>query len=145
MSLGELIKQHSLKSFQSIKVTSLMEAEVIAAPPELKIKIKGNDKLIIPKELIVVSQHLCKHKRKVTIKNDGKTDLTGGKPSVSMSVQGYQPHVHQVSKVDLTSATLTSTEAEVEFLDELKQGDSVMVASFEGGQKFFILDRIVTY
>lgn len=30
---------------------------------------------------------------------------------------------------------------EYEFMDELKNGDQVMVASLQGGQSFFILDR----
>lgn len=128
-----------------MKVTNLMEAEVIAAPPELKIRLKSNDKLMIPKELIVVAEYLCKHKRKVTITNNGKTTIDSSSVTDSMSVEGYRPHVHDISSLKLSDSNFTLTEGEIEFLDELKKGDKVMVATFEGGQKFFIMDRLVTY
>jgi len=76
MSLGELIKQHSLKSVQSLKLPELMEAEVVADPPDLKIKLKGSDKLIIPKELIVVAEHLCRTVRKANVTNTGNTSIS---------------------------------------------------------------------
>jgi Protein of unknown function (DUF2577) len=34
------------------------------------------------------------------------------------------------------------TVQEYEFMDELKTGDKVMVAAIQGGQSFFIIDRI---
>ncbi|MFX3631846.1 MAG: DUF2577 domain-containing protein [Candidatus Pristimantibacillus sp.] len=33
----------------------------------------------------------------------------------------------------------------MKFNDELKKGDQVMIAAIQGGQSFFILDRVVTY
>lgn len=147
MSLGDLIKQHSIKGINSLKLPDLMEAEVVSAPPELKIRLEGNDKLLIPKELIVVAEHLTKYKRKVTITNTGKTKisppLTG--VSVSMTELGNPPHVHPLKSFSISDSDFTLEEGEIEYLNELKKGDKVMVLSFAGGQRFFILDRIVTY
>lgn len=145
MSLGDLIKQHSIRGLNSMKLPDLMEAEVVSAPPELKIRLEGNDKLLIPKELIVVAEHLTKYKRKVTIKNSGKTKVDSKSISATMALNGYVAHDHPISLFTLKDSDFTLEEGEVEFLNELKKGDKVIVLSFAGGQRFFILDRIVTY
>lgn len=133
-SLSELIKRHALKAMQSTKPTVLLEAEVIAAPPDLQIKIKGNDKLIIPKELIVVSEHLTRHKRIVTIKH-----VEGAEREVGDIKPPPKDHDSE------GSLAFAYSYVEMQFEDVLKVGDKVMVETFEGGQKFYIKDRIVTY
>jgi len=150
MSLGELIKQHSLKSVQSLKLPELMEAEVVADPPDLKIKLKGSDKLIIPKELIVVAEHLCRTVRKANVTNTGNTSISA--QTFSGSTESDANHIHTVSvEVHLTGRDFSATGSEIHYLNDdskpdlLKKGDKVLVISFEGGQKFFIMDRIVQY
>lgn len=142
--MKDLIQMIAQQSFQSMKPVQLGEAEVVSAPPNLQIKLLSNDKLIIPKELIVVAEYLCKHKRKVTITNTGKTSITSTS-IVDLYPKSPPQSSHDFAKFELNSSTFTLTEGEIEFLDELKKGDKVLVASFQGGQKFFILDRIVTY
>jgi len=153
MSLGQIIKQHSLKSIQSLKLPELMEAEVVSDAPDLKIKLKGSDKLIIPKELIVVAEHLCRVKRMVNITNKGKTEIQTQKfPVANMTPSPVDSHVHTADvTVALASRNFDMQEGELHYLNEekkddlLKKGDKVMVISFEGGQKFFIIDRIIQY
>jgi len=134
---------------QSMKLTSLMEAEVVSAPPELKIKLKGNDKLIIPKELIVVAEHLTKeYKREIKVEAKGKADLSGGLPSVTLTpIPAPVTHTHAATALSVSTGdfSLKQGEAKLEYASELKSGDKVIVISFEGGQKFFIMDRIVSY
>lgn len=160
MSLGDLIKQHSMKSVRSLKLLELMEAEVAEAPPNLKLKLKGNDKLIIPKELIVVAEHLCEVKRKVHLNGSGKTAV--GKHSFDMTLTEMlhaipppavdEMHKH-ASKVEvaLSDRSFAMEEGELHYINDdkkddlLKKGDKVMVASFEGGQTFFVIDRVVHY
>lgn len=152
MSLGDLIKQHSIKSVQAMKLPELMEAEVVSDAPDLKIKLKGSDKLIIPKELIVVAEKLCRVKRKVNLTNKGKTTIGEQTFSGNTDQSVTYPHNHPYSvKVALTDKDFTLQEGEIHFLNDdkeddlLKKGDKVMVITFEGGQKFFIFDRIVHY
>ncbi|WP_139489375.1 DUF2577 family protein [Brevibacillus dissolubilis] len=151
MSLGHMIRQHSLKAMQTMKVTTLMEAEVVSDPPELKIKLKGNDKLIIPKELIVVAEHLTKEfKREMKVEGKGKSTISApltASPKVGMLPNGYVPHVHDVTEISMTKADFEFIEGtgKIEYTNELKKGDKVMVITFEGGQKFFIMDRVVSY
>ncbi|SFE54721.1 Protein of unknown function [Paenibacillus catalpae] len=159
MSLGELIKQHSMKSARSLKMLELMEAEVTKDPPELEIKLKGSDRLIIPKELIVVAEHLCEVKQKVNLNAGSKTEI--GKQSFDMTITqmphplpppNNTPHDHPSKlEVALADRSFDMQEGEVHYINDdkkddlLKKGDKVMVMTFEGGQKFFIIDRIVQY
>ena len=152
MSLGELIKQHSVKSVQSLKLPELMEAEVVSAPPDLKIKLKGNDKLIIPKELIAVAERLCRIKRKATLSNTvGKTSVSPAQ-SFTGKTDEKPGHLHAVTlSVALSERNFSAEASDIHYLNDdleddlLKAGDKVLVASYDGGQKYFVLDRIVTY
>ncbi|MDQ0112323.1 hypothetical protein J2T15_001758 [Paenibacillus harenae] len=168
MSLGDLIKLHSMNSVRSLRMLELMEAEVVSAPPELQLKLKGNDKLIIPKELIVVAGHLCETKRKVHLNRASKTaeekesSMAVGKASFDMTLTEMlhaipppavdEMHSHE-SKVEvaLLDQSFAMTEGELHYINDdkeddlLMKGDKVMVASFEGGQKFFVIDRVVHY
>lgn len=149
MSLGQLIKQHSLKSVQSMKLPELMEAEVVSDAPDLKIKLKGSDKLIIPKELIVVAEKLCRMKRKVNLTSTGKTTI-GAQEFKGNTDPSDHSHSYSVN-VELKEKDFTMQEGEIHFIDDnkkddvLRKGDKVLVISYEGGQKFFIFDRIVQY
>ncbi|GMK44029.1 MULTISPECIES: DUF2577 family protein [Paenibacillus] len=152
MSLGDLIKQHSVKSIQAMKLPELMEAEVVSDPPDLKIKLKGSDKLIIPKELIVVAERLCRVKRKVNLTNSGATTIGAQTFSGNTENSPTFAHVHPYSvEVSLKDRDFTLKEGEIHYINDdkkddlLKKGDKVMVITFEGGQKFFIFDRMVTY
>nr|WP_283094483.1 DUF2577 family protein [Paenibacillus sp. ATY16] len=160
--MGELIRQHSMKSARSLKMLELMEAEVTKAPPDLAIKLKGSDKLIIPKELIVVAEHLCEVKQQINLHADGQTEV--GKQSFEMTITEVphtvppptpdtSPHGHPKTmlEVALTNKSFDLKEGELHYINDdkkddlLQKGDKVMVMTFEGGQKFFIIDRIVQY
>lgn len=125
-----LIKQAAKEVSASGNPVEIFEAVVISPPPNLTIKLKGDDSLVIPKELIVVAELLTKHKRIVKLSSTSITD--------EETLQGLGPHQH-----DLTSIVLDN--AELEFLNELAEGEQVMVIRFSGGQKYWICDRIVQY
>ncbi|MCC5468620.1 DUF2577 domain-containing protein [Pelosinus baikalensis] len=126
----ELIKQAAKDVAASGNPVEVFEAVVLTPPPGLSIRLKGNGNLVIPKELIVVAELLTNHKRQVKISS---TDITDEE-----TLKGQGPHQH-----DLTSIVLDNSE--LEFLNELKAGERVMVIRFAGGQKYWICDRIVQY
>ncbi|ANB56129.1 hypothetical protein GFC29_3133 [Anoxybacillus sp. B7M1] len=84
----QMIKKIALEAVQAESPLRFLEAIVVSAPPDFQIKLRDNNKLIIPEDLISIAERL--------------TEL--GK--------------------------------------ELKIGDRVMVAAIQGGQSFFIIDRI---
>lgn len=79
-----------------------IEGEILSSPPNIKLRLKNNPKLDIPRDFVRVSEHLTKHIR---------------------------------------IADIGGTSTKIEFTDELKKGDKVMVAAIQGGQSFFIIDR----
>lgn len=158
MSLGELIKRHSLKSVQSLKLPELMEAEVVSGPPDLQLKLKGNDKLIVPKELLVVAEHLCRTTRRAHVTNAGKTSFSSQDcdgvvgPPVPVVSPPPPPHPHTLSvPVAFEGRDFRFEEGDIHYLNDdgeedlLRAGDLVMAFSFEGGQRYFVFDRIVRY
>lgn len=140
-----LIKRAALEGNKVSSPVELMEATVIEAPPELKIKLKSNQKLIIPKELIIVAEHLTRHDRIISINYEyPKTwikdpDIGDGDKSTSSS------------RVNIGSSPATPYEnyqmryAKVTYEDLLKIGDEILVMSLQGGQTFYITDRVIKY
>jgi hypothetical protein len=126
----------------------MMEGVVISAPPELSIKLMSNDKLIIPKQLLTVAEHLTRHERIVTLEHtEGTTRNLGdgqGKDLVSgdglifrQSDEREAPH-NDISSFKYEYIKLT-------FEDVLKPGDKVLVQTYSGGQKFHISDKLFSY
>ncbi|MFT4413183.1 DUF2577 domain-containing protein [Fredinandcohnia humi] len=117
-------------------------ATVTAPPPNLKIKI-DNMNVELEKDDLVVAQHLTKHKRRLTIKGTN-SNLVSSSVIDSMTQNGSGPHTHDITSLTI-QGNLTVTDAEIEFLDELKAGERVIVASVDNGQLYIVLDRAVMY
>ena len=124
----DIIKRNALKGVNASGPVELIGAVVTQAPPELAIQLKNDSKLPIPKEIIVVAEHLTRHERKMQIKSSAIEGFT----------KSADNHTHGYESIDMT-------EAEVTFLDELKAGDEVLVVSLQGGQAYYIADRVVRY
>ena len=113
----EIIKKVVQQGIEGSSLTSLMEGEVVSSSP-LKVKIKKNSKLIIPSELLVVPENLKDRTIKVSLSS----------LYVSTSSENF-------NNFNANNASMTIN-------NSLKTGDKVMLISFEGGQKYYILDRI---
>ena len=99
--MNQLIKNIAIDAFKGSAPLRFLEAVVVSSSP-IKIKLRNNDKLVIPSEVILIAEHLTKHTRQIKVNGTVET---------------------------------------CEFMDELKNGDRVMVAAIQGGQSFFIIDR----
>lgn len=127
-------------------------ATVTSAPPALKIRV-DNVKLEFEKDDLIVAEQLTKYKRYITIRKstDPKWNthmrFKSGSVSEAMSTEGYSPHTHDITMLNLDNVQqdFDFVEAEMEFNDELKVGDRVIVASYNNGQSYIILDRMVVY
>lgn len=127
-------------------------ATVTNAPPELRIRV-DNVKIEFEKDDLIVAEHLTKHKRYITIRKstDSKWNthmrFKSGNVTESMSTEGYLPHTHDITMLNLDNVQedFDFVEAEMEFNDELKVGDRIVVASINNGQSYIILDRMVVY
>jgi len=126
MSLNQIIKKMAVEAMNAGGAFEFIEGEVYSAPPNIKLKLKNNNKLIIPSQFITVPEHLKRHKRKANISSSNVSE--------SMTAAGDPSHTHNITSITLR-------DAEIEFTDELKVGERVMVAVVQGGQSFFIIDR----
>ncbi|QDX93643.1 DUF2577 domain-containing protein [Brevibacillus laterosporus] len=122
--LRQLIKQIGYNKDVDIELGT-----VIAPPPAIRVKVDNDEKLELLAEDLIVAEHLTRHTRKVT--------LTSERVDESMATAGYTPHTH-----DITSLVITG---EIEFTDELKAGDRVIIQSINEGQTYIIQDRAVLY
>jgi|SRR5690625_3177270 len=126
MSVAQTIKKMAKEAMDASSPLQFIEAEVHSAPPNIQIRLKDNKKLLIPSEFIRISEHLTRHKRTANISSSNISE--------SMTSAGEKSHTHNIQ-------SLTLKNAEIEFVDQLKIGDKVMVAAIQGGQSFFIIDR----
>ena len=113
----ETIKKAIEQGINNAALVGLLEGEVVSSSP-LKVKLKKNAKLVIPKELLVVPE-----------------SLTNRTINCSVSASYVSTSTEDFSNVSSNSVNITINNA-------LKIGDKVMLISFEGKQKYFILDRI---
>ncbi|MFC4101720.1 DUF2577 family protein [Paenibacillus xanthanilyticus] len=118
---------------------------VTANPPALKIKL-DNMNVELEKDDLIVAQSLTKHTRTVNLKNTGKTSidassLTKFLPDFVFAGQGTLTF----NGAKIADSDFVAEKTELEFADELKEGDRVIVAGIHDGQTYVVLDRAVTY
>ncbi|WP_270407285.1 DUF2577 family protein [Paenibacillus timonensis] len=122
-------------------------ATVTSAPPQLKIKVDHMN-VELEKDDLIVAQSLTSFKRKINLTSKGKTEVSSTSPSVGFEMLpdgNGQINEISFSSIGLASADQTIKEAELEFLDELKKDDRVIVVGINQGQTYLILDRAVMY
>lgn len=126
----DIIKQAAVAAVQAGSPVQLLEATVLTPPPTLSIQIGLDTKNPIPAEMLSVSERLTSYTRDVEI--EGDFEIEGTIQTDEYSGNG------KLKGSGLCSGT-------VMFLDELKAGDRVLVMSFQGGQSFYIAERLVKY
>ncbi|WP_127529244.1 DUF2577 family protein [Paenibacillus kobensis] len=128
-------------------------ATVTSAPPDLKIRI-DHMSVDLEKDDLIVAQSLTRHKRQVNLKSEGKAKISASNlklpsdtpPSGLNVAVNYTGNAALVfSAISLSNADFTAEKAELEFLDELKKGDRVLVMGIKQDQTYVVLERVVTY
>ncbi|NME99995.1 DUF2577 domain-containing protein [Aneurinibacillus aneurinilyticus] len=122
------------------KDVDIVFGTITAPPPNIRVKV-DNETLELEKDDVVVLQYLTKHKRKIRITSNTASLAKDEATSIALDGSPYK-HKHDI---EVTNGSLTVTEAEIEYLDELKAGERVVLAEIEKGQKYVILDREVIY
>ena len=125
------IKRAAQELNQNEKLCDLSYGTVISANP---IKVQVTNLLTIPTALLVVPQHLTDYEVEVTVDWVTATDT----------------HTHDASNQDGTECTLQSNThshavsgmKKMTIHNALKVGDKVALLRKQGGQSYFIIDRI---
>lgn len=128
-------------------------ATVTSAPPDLKIRI-DHMSLELEKDDLIVAQSLTRHKRQVSLKSEGKAKISASNFTVPPDTPptGLNVQVNYIANsaitfnaISLSNMDFAALEAELEFLDELKEGDRVLVMGIKQDQTYVVLERVVTY
>lgn len=147
--IGKLVKQLAINAVNSTSPSDLMLGEVVSPLPNLQIKLRDQANMIIPKELLVVNRELLNYKRTVNIvvhpSKATQVRIQSANVTESMSSAGSTPHTHDISSITLDNSSLTVVDAQIQFTDELKIGDIVMLESFSGGQMFYVSAIVKTF
>lgn len=133
MSTGliELIKRASLDAVDNAQMCDMRYGKVVSVSP---LKVQVTNQFTIPASLLVVPQHLTDYKVECTIKHPSIT-VSGN--TGSATVDGGS-HNHSFSG----SSSEQTVKSEVTIHNALKVGDKVVLLRKQGGQSYFILDRI---
>lgn len=115
----DIIKEAAKQAMNAGNPLEVMEGQVVSPPPELKIKVKNNNKMILPKQILVVPESLTDHIKVADINC----------PSISTSQGSF--------------SNFSASNAKITFKNALKVGDKVILISFAGGQRYFVIDKIV--
>ena len=108
-----IVKQAALDAMENSQVCDLRFGEVVSIEP---LQVKVTNQLTIPSSLLIVPEHLTNYEVGVTIEWETESE---------------QEHTHLVN----------STKTMV-INNELRLGDRVALLRKQGGQAYFILDRI---
>lgn len=122
-NLTESIKQIAYNAITNSNPADVMMAIVTSAKP-LKIQIEQND--MIQESQIIVPEYLTDHKVKIEIKKVWSTEIENGCSESPLL------HSHKIEG-----------EKEMIVKNALKSGDKVIILRLHGGQKFYVLDRVV--
>ena len=124
MSTGliDIMKRASLDAMDNAQMCDLRYGTVTSVSP---LKVQITNQFIIPQSLLVVPKHLTNYSVSVTVNWDTTSDGGGSGEAA------FASHNHNVSG----TKTMTINNA-------LKIGDKVALLRKQGGQSYFILDRI---
>lgn len=130
----ESIKQ-LIQQITATEDGSVIEAKVIGVGP-LKVQATNDAKLILNEASLVVPRHLTDYTTTATYTlGKGSIDsITEGDGSHGGHVSGDGKHNHHLVTYTLTKGTITVHNA-------LKIGEVVYLLRYNGGKKYYILDR----
>lgn len=139
MSTGliEIMKRASLDAMGNAQICDLRYGKVVSTSP---LKVQITNQFTIPNSLLVVPQHLTDYKVECTIKQPSQ-NISGTTEKSSELANESEPisqHTHTFdAKTDEKVSRSTVT-----IHNSLKIGDKVALLRKQGGQSYFILDRI---
>lgn len=137
MGLLDIIKQTALEVFQSTNPVNILYGTVIESKP---LKIEVNSNFILTEEFLLVSEHLTRHERKVSIQYDYPKTWTRNEIGDSQRVTSSKRNNIGSGEVP-PYENFDINYAKIIFEDGLKIGDKVILHRVQGGQKYYVSDR----
>lgn len=128
----------------------VIEGTVTNASP-LQITLANDSKMVLGKNSLIVPRHLTDYMVEVDMQKsagalDSKTTKEGGEHehedgSHDGHESGDGKHTHEGGKHVHSLSTFSLTGGMLHVYNSLKKGDTVYLLQFNGGKKYYILDR----
>jgi hypothetical protein len=126
-----------LKERENPKLIGVIIGAVEKAPPELEVRV--NSKILLKKHQIVIGEEKVKgYQRKFEVTFDEQSMTVSGS---NMSLAGSGPHKHNLLSW-MGNGTGTGT---IQWTDELKEGDKVILVPTNEHNIFFLMDKAYKY
>ena len=125
--LIDIVKRASLDAMDNAKMSDLRFGTVVSIDP---LKVQITNQFTIPKDLLIVPEKLTDYEIETTITTEygWKTkDKSGGSNEAA-----FASHNHEIEH----------TKKKIKIHNALKVGDKVVLLRKQGGQLFYILDRL---
>ena len=129
--LIDVMKRASMEAVANAQMCDLRYGEVTSIAP---LKVHITNLFTIPESMLVVPEHLTDHEVEVTI--DWKTEDYSHSHSVSDTYSGGGSASTDTHKHNVVG------KKKIKVHNALKVGDKVALLRKQGGQSYFILDRI---
>lgn len=124
--LIDVMKRASMEAVANAQMCDLRYGEVTSTNP---LKVHITNLFTLPASMLVVPEHLTDHEVKITTSGYGwvTEDKSGGG-----GMAAFESHNHEINQSQKT----------VKIHNALKVGDKVALLRKQGGQSYYILDRI---
>lgn len=120
--LIDIMKRASIDATENSQPCDLRIGTVVSTSP---LKIRVTQQLVLPESLLIVPQHLTDYRMDVTV--DWSTEHESG----GSLDAAFESHAHKIKG-----------KKSVLIHGALKSGDKVALLRKQGGQSYYILDRI---
>lgn len=123
-----VIKKAAIDAVNASKPTAIVFGKVTSASP---LKINVEQKMTLTAAQLVLTRNVTNFKTSITGGNIQNYFYVGTEPNVT--TQPVSPsHVHAMGQIQVTVH------------NALVVGDEVLLVQMQGGQKYLVLDRVVT-
>lgn len=146
-TLNALIKQSAMEAMNQSKPLELVFGTVTGSSP---LQIKVEEKITLTTAQLILCRNVTTHKVSMTMDWSSESALSDHTHSVSGNTQsaGDLPHTHGIS-VTTGATTLTHSHSvtgtkDITINNALTVGESVVLVRMQGGQKYLVLDRVVS-
>ncbi|ERI06458.1 DUF2577 domain-containing protein [Aneurinibacillus aneurinilyticus] len=108
--------------------------------PDIEIQV---GEIELDKTQLVFAEYLLQHKRKLKI-TSSSASLSHSKDAGATSQELDPPYKHS-HDIAVANGSFSLSDSDVEYLDELKVGDEVIVMAAQDQQTYYVLDRAVRF
>ena len=142
--LIKIIKQASMDAFNNSKPSDLRFGTVASVAP---LSVRVTNEFIIPESMLIVPEHLTDREVEVTLEREYlwethiKQGISGGYDDIRI-LDNYSENEDDYKRDVINHNHEIFGTRKVKILNGLKAGDKVALLRKQGGQSYFILDRI---